>query len=71
MPGQKNSSPSIDYDDCATAFNRPRLGEVRNIKGASWERDMGLVAEAICGRKMVHASYLMTYLAARRASACS
>ena len=48
MPGQKNSSPSIDYDDLrGWLSNAERLGEVRNIKGASWERDMGLVAEAI------------------------
>jgi 4-hydroxy-3-polyprenylbenzoate decarboxylase len=48
VPGQKNSSPSIDYDDLrGWLSNAERLGEVRNIKGASWERDMGLVAEAI------------------------
>ena len=48
MPEQTNTSPYIDYDDLrGWLANAERLGEVRKLNGASWQKDMGLVAEAI------------------------
>ncbi len=48
MATKSNLSPNINYDDLREWLtNAERLGEVRNISGASWEKDMGLVAEAI------------------------
>ena len=48
MSEQSNTSPYIDYDDLREWLtNADRLGEVRRISGASWQKDMGLVAEAI------------------------
>jgi UbiD family decarboxylase len=48
MLEQTNTSPYIDYDDLrGWLAHAERLGEVKTLSGASWERDMGLVAEAI------------------------
>ena len=43
-----NVSASIDYDDLREwLIKADQLGEVRRLSGASWQKDMGLVAEAI------------------------
>lgn len=48
MATVSNVSASIDYDDLREWLRKAdQLGEVRRISGASWEKDMGLVAEAI------------------------
>jgi len=48
MPEASNVTAHIAYDDLREWLaHAERLGEVRHIKGASWQEDMGLVAEAI------------------------
>ena len=43
-----NLEAHIDYDDLRQWLDHAeRLGEVRHVKGASWEEDIGLAAEAI------------------------
>jgi hypothetical protein len=43
-----NVAARIDYDDLREWLaHAERLGEVRTLQGASWEEDIGLVAEAI------------------------
>jgi hypothetical protein len=43
-----NVAAHIDYDDLREWLaHAERLGEVRTVKGASWEEDIGLAAEAI------------------------
>src|ERR1043166_8274477 len=48
MPERRNIEARIAYDDLREWLARAELlGEVRNIKGASWQEDIGLAAEAI------------------------
>ena len=43
-----NSKPVIAYNDLREWLaEAERLGEVRTVKGANWQEDIGLVAEAI------------------------
>ena len=43
-----NSAPRIPYDDLRGWLSEAeRLGEVRIVKGANWQEDIGLAAEAI------------------------
>src|SRR6476661_1328072 len=45
---KSNVEARIAYDDLREWLARAeRLGEVRNVKGASWQEDIGLAAEAI------------------------
>ena len=48
MPKKTNIRANIEYDDLRGWIERAtQLGEIREISGASWEKDMGLVAEVI------------------------
>src|SRR6185437_16172134 len=48
MSGGSNITAKIPYDDLREWLDyAERLGEVRNIKGASWQEDIGLAAEAV------------------------
>ena len=48
MSDRSNVAANIDYDDLREWLaHAERLGEVRVVKGASWQEDIGLVAEAI------------------------
>ena len=48
MTEGSNVTAHIAYDDLREWLARAeRLGEVRNVKGASWQEDIGLAAEAI------------------------
>src|SRR5579884_2204668 len=43
-----NLTPRIAYDDLRQWLSEAeRLGEVRTVRGANWQEDIGLVAEAI------------------------
>jgi len=43
-----NVKADIDYDDLREWLaHAERLGEVKHLKGATWQEDIGLVAEAI------------------------
>ncbi|MDB5532172.1 MAG: UbiD family decarboxylase, partial [Hyphomicrobiales bacterium] len=43
-----NEKPAIGYNDLREWIaEAERLGEVRTVKGASWEEDIGLAAEAV------------------------
>src|SRR6204780_2009813 len=43
-----NVKANIAYDDLREWLAAPeRLGEVRNVAGASWQQDIGLAAEAV------------------------
>src|SRR6266852_6942929 len=45
---KSNVNANIAYDDLREWLAQAELlGEVRNVKGASWQEDIGLVAEAI------------------------
>ena len=45
---KSNVNARIAYDDLREWLARAELlGEVRNVKGASWQEDIGLAAEAI------------------------
>src|SRR5471032_1936850 len=45
---KSNVSANIAYDDLREWLVRAELlGEVRNVKGASWQEDIGLAAEAV------------------------
>ena len=45
---KSNVNAHIAYDDLREWLARAELlGEVRNVKGASWQEDIGLAAEAI------------------------
>src|SRR5262250_2580310 len=48
MGDRSNIEPHIAYDDLREWLGlAERLGEVRHVKGASWQEDIGLAAEAI------------------------
>src|ERR1044072_4841258 len=48
MNDMSNVTARIAYDDLREWLARADLlGEVRNVKGASWQEDIGLAAEAI------------------------
>ena len=48
MTAGSNVTAHIDYDDLrGWLAHADRLGEVTQLNGASWQEDMGLVAEAI------------------------
>src|SRR5690349_24573445 len=48
MTGRKNFTAHIAYDDLrGWLVLAARLGEVREVKGATWQEDIGLAAEAI------------------------
>src|SRR5690242_21875790 len=48
MTGQKNFTAHIAYDDLRGWLRlAERLGEVREVKGATWQEDIGLAAEAV------------------------
>src|SRR5215470_16774728 len=48
MSDRRNIQAHIAYDDLREWLDyAERLGEVRHVKGASWQEDIGLVAEAI------------------------
>lgn len=48
MDQKSNFTPSIVYDDLREWITQAdRLGEVRHVKGASWQEDIGLAAEAV------------------------
>src|ERR1043166_608983 len=48
MPERRNIEARIAYDDLREWLARAELlGEVRNIRGANWQEDIGLAAEAI------------------------
>ena len=45
---QSNVKAAIAYDDLREWLSfAERLGEVRNVSGASWQEDIGLAAEAV------------------------
>lgn len=45
---RSNAAPNITYDDLREWLAQAeRLGEVKHVKGASWQEDIGLAAEAI------------------------
>src|ERR1700752_2627329 len=48
MPNQSNTKGEIPYDDLREGLSQAeRLGEVRTVRGASWQEDIGLAAEAV------------------------
>jgi 4-hydroxy-3-polyprenylbenzoate decarboxylase len=48
MTSHNNFKPHIAYDDLREWLSyAERLGEVRTVKGANWEEDIGLAAEAV------------------------
>ena len=48
MSDRKNFTAHIAYDDLREWLSSAeRLGEVRNVRGANWQEDIGLAAEAI------------------------
>ena len=48
MAERSNIEARIAYDDLREWLTRAELlGEVRSVKGASWQEDIGLAAEAI------------------------
>ena len=48
MTERANTAANIPYEDMREWLEQAeRLGEVRHIKGASWEEDIGLAAEAL------------------------
>ena len=48
MDARSNFTPGIAYDDLREWLAlAERLGEVRTVRGASWQEDIGLAAEAI------------------------
>src|SRR6266568_1432168 len=48
MTDQTNLAAHIGYDDLREWLERAeRLGEVRTVRGASWQEDIGLAAEAV------------------------
>ena len=48
MTSPSNLRPSIAYDDLREWMSHvDRLGELRHVKGASWQEDIGLAAEAV------------------------
>ena len=48
MSDRSNLQAHIDYDDLREWLEHAeRLGEVRHVKGATWQEDIGLAAEAI------------------------
>jgi hypothetical protein len=48
MTDRNNFAAHIGYDDLREWLAAAeRLGEVRHVKGASWQEDIGLAAEAI------------------------
>ena len=48
MQERSNVKAAIAYDDLREWLSiAERLGEVRNISGASWQEDIGLAAEAV------------------------
>jgi hypothetical protein len=48
MADGSNIAAHIDYDDLrGWLAHAERLGEVKHLKGASWQEDIGLVAEAV------------------------
>ena len=45
---ESNAAPHIAYDDLREWLAATeRLGELRHLKGASWQEDIGLAAEAV------------------------
>src|SRR6266581_2069833 len=48
MTDRSNVAPHIPYDDLREwLVEAERLGEVRTVRGASWQEDIGLAAEAV------------------------
>src|SRR5947209_14658807 len=48
MTDRSNVAPHIAYDDLREwLVEAERLGEVRTVRGASWQEDIGLAAEAV------------------------
>src|ERR1700723_3731995 len=48
MDARSNFTPGIAYDDLREwLVLADRLGEVRTVRGASWQEDIGLAAEAV------------------------
>ena len=48
MTAGSNVAANIAYDDLREWLaHAERLGEVRTVKGANWQEDIGLAAEAI------------------------
>ena len=48
MSDRRNIDAHIAYDDLRDWLSRAELlGEVRHVKGASWQEDIGLAAEAV------------------------
>jgi UbiD family decarboxylase len=48
MPNQSNIKGEIPYDDLREWLSQAeRLGEVRTVRGANWQEDIGLAAEAV------------------------
>src|ERR1043166_2946843 len=46
--GKSNVTANIAYDDLREWLTRAELlGEVRNVRGANWQQDIGLAAEAV------------------------
>ena len=54
---ESNAAPHIAYDDLREWLAATeRLGELRHVKGASWQEDIGLAAEAASARHRAPAS---------------
>ena len=71
----KKPAGNIEYDDLRGWLARAeRLGEVRTVRGASWEEDIGLAAEAVLreenGPCAAPASCSTKFPAVPRDSAC-
>jgi 4-hydroxy-3-polyprenylbenzoate decarboxylase len=48
VKGGDNVAASIDYEDLREWLDRAeQLGEVRHVRGATWQEDIGLAAEAV------------------------
>src|SRR5271169_6286403 len=46
LPAGSNAEPSIVYDDLRQWIEEARkLGEIKQVKNLSWQRDIGMVAE--------------------------
>jgi hypothetical protein len=72
MTDRNNIAAHIGYDDLREWLAAAeRLGEVRHVKGASWQEDIGLAAEAILRAENGPAWCSTRCRAAPRASAFS
>ena len=71
MIDQRNFAGNIAYDDLREWLAiAERLGEVRTVKGANWQEDIGLAAEAVLRAENGPCVVFEDIPAVRRAFAC-